>query len=164
MSLATKSEFYRYSARTVAYGILTMCTHKMYAYPVPPRNALSLERLFMHIALQFDSGTPSADRVLEAVGIASEFPSISSQAPRTLKQIDVNESADADRKIDFKIDLTTLLTKTNVTYTDEVFGDYEQDNMTLVYLKFPDTLATDSSHGIIELWKIDTEWTTQEIR
>lgn len=164
MSRGTKSEFYRYSMRSTAYTNLQMCTDKIYAYQVPSKNAESIERLFCHFKIQFDAAVASASRKIEQIGIASERPSFIADSPATLRVLNVDLTADGNREIDLKIDLSSLLTKGNIEYTPEFGADYEQDNMTFVYVKLPIELRDTLNVGTIELWKIDAEYTTREIR
>lgn len=164
MSTSTKSQFYKYTHRTVASAAPVGCTDKMFLYPVPPEDALTIENLFVHFRFVFDSAVASADRVLEYIAVASERPlSISDEPTRIRKQM-LNLAADGNRRIDVKLDLTHLLIKENVAFTSLLSADYEQDNMTLIMVKFPDTLRSTLAVGTMELWKADSTYTTREIR
>lgn len=164
MSGSTKSQFYRYTVRTVAAANPVGCTDKMYLYPVPPEDALTIESLFTHFRFMFDSGVASGDRKIEYIAVASERPLSINDEPRTIKKFILNQSADGNRRIDVKLDLTDLLTKENVAFTSLLSADYEQDNMTLILVKFPDSLRNTLTVGTMELWKADSTYTTREIR
>lgn len=165
MSQSTKSQFYRYSLRTAALTGYTMCTHKAYTYISPPEDAQTIENLFCHLKITFDSAIDAGSQVLEEIGIASEWPFSRVQVPTYLNTIQLNQAADANRVIDIKIDLTSMLKKDNVRFdvTDST-GNFLQNDMTLVYIKLPDSLIDESNVGTIDIWKIDALFTTKEIR
>lgn len=163
-SQSTKSQFYRYTLRTVANASPSGCTDKMYLYPVPPEDALSIESLFTHFRFVFDSSVAAADRVVEWIAVASERPLSYNDEPTRCNKLILNQAADGDRRVDIKVDLSDLLIRENVAFTSLLSADYEQDNMTLIYVKFPDTLHNVLSVGQLEIWKADSVYTTREIR
>lgn len=165
MGQGPKSEHYRYSMKTVASLLQAMCTDKVYAYPVPPQNALTLERIFVHFKITFDSSVATGDRKITEIGISNTRPFFYRDEPTDKLMLPVNLSADANRVIDLKIDLSSLIPdKTAVDY-DAVFeADYETGDKTFVYVKMPEGLRDVLTVGIIDIWKIDTVWTTKEIR
>lgn len=164
MSGSTKSQFYRYTMRSVAVAGRGMCTDKHYLYPVPPQDAITIEGLFCHIRVLFDSSVAAADRVIQAIGVTSERPLFIGDEPAHAREQLLNLSADANRRIDLKIDLTHLLTKENVGFTPLLSADYEQDNMTFIYLRGSPSLRNSLTVGTIEIWKADSIYTTREIR
>jgi len=164
MSKSTKSQHYRYTHRSVAVAGRGSCTEKIYLYPVPPEDALTIESLFTHFQFTFDSAVPSDYRKIEYIAVASERPLFINDQPTTMQRIDLNVSADVNRKVDLKLDLTHLLVKENVGFTSLLSADYEQDNMTLIYVKFPNYLRDTLNVGTIDLWKADSVYTTREIR
>lgn len=163
-SQSTKSQFYRYTLRTVASAAPVGCTDKMFLYPVPPEDALSIETLFTHFRFVFDSSVAAADRVVEWMAVASERPLFIASEPTRCNKLILNQAADGDRRIDLKLDLSDLLIHENIGFTPQVGADYEQDNMTLLYVKFPDTLRNTLTVGQLEIWKADSTYTTREIR
>ncbi len=164
MSGSTKSQHYRYTLRSVAVAGRSMCNDKYYLYPVPPQDAITIEGLFVHLKILFDSGVASGDRVIQSIGVASERPLSITDEPANLREQILNISADANRRIDLKIDLTHLLNKDNVAFTSLLSADYEQDNMTFIYLRLSPSLRNALTVGTIELWKADSTYTTREIR
>lgn len=164
MSGSTKSQHYRYTVRTVASASPAGCTDKMYLYPVPPEDALTIENLFTHFRFVFDSGVASGDRKIEYIAVCSERPLSINDEPTRIRKFMLNQSADGNRRIDVKLDLTDLLIKDNVAFTPLLSADYEQDNMTLILVKFPDSLRNTLTVGTMELWKADSTYTTREIR
>lgn len=166
MSTSTKSQFYHYTLRPVAVVNGSACTDKLYLYPVPPEDALSLEGLFTHFRILFDSSVAAADRVVESIGIANMRPLFYDDDPTIYKKIVLNQAADADRRVDVKLDLTDLLVdiKTNVGWTPVFGADYDNGDQTFIYVKLPDSLHDTLNVGTIELWKADSLYTTREIR
>lgn len=139
-----------------------MCQDKTYFYVVPPEKALTIENLFVHLKLTFDAGIASGNRKLEYIGIGNELPLFVEDDPTFFRKIDFNLSADANRKIDVKIDLSHLLNKENAGYRD-YFGDIP-DNLTYVIIKTAAGNRGVSNVGTINLCKIDAQYTTEGIR
>lgn len=132
----------------------------------PPDNAQSLESLFMHLRLQFNSGLPSGDKVLKYVGIINDFTGYNEQEQATyFRVLEVNKSA-VSNIVDIKMDLTSLIQKTAVG--DIGTFDNDDGNATLVYLETANASdqSTDftNSAGTIKLWKLDAVYTTRQIR
>lgn len=170
MSESSKHQPYTYSLKTVAFGrnasntgSSLICTGSIIFYPVPPDGALTIENLYVHLIMQFDAAIPSAARVLRKIGIIDTpisplfFPSLVNR----LKTLDVNIEADANRIIDYRIDLSSLLKKDDVAYR----GVFEEDSTpengyTMVYLEFDETLESTSNVGSILQWKTDALFTT----
>ncbi len=163
MSRSTKSQFYRYTLRSSA---LTggFCTDRVFLYPVPPENCLSIESIFLHLRMQFDASITTAAQVLESVGIANERPLLYSDEPAALKKIVINQAADGNRRIDIKLDLTSLLDRENVGFTSLLSADYEVGDQTHIMIKVPNSLRNTLTVATIELCKVDCLYTTSEIR
>jgi hypothetical protein len=142
------------------------CTDKLYLYPVPPEDALTLEGLFTHFRIVFDSSVAVGDRVVESIGIANQRPLFINDEPTIYKKLVLNEAADGDRRVDIKVDLTDLLVdlKENVAWTPVFGADYDDGDQTFIYIKFPTTLRDTLNVGTIEIWKADSLYTTREIR
>lgn len=165
MSQGPRSEFYRYSLKSSALANNTYCTARIFAYPVPPKNALSIESIFMHLRMTFDSAVAAGNRKVESVGIAHDRPDLYTALPTEQNIITLNQAADANRVVDIKIDLTSLIIdKTKVDYDSELEADYATGDKTMIVVKVPDALIDTTNVGTIDLWKIDTIWTTREIR
>lgn len=159
----TKEQFYHYSLRSCATTNFAACEDKLFAYIKPPEDALTIEYIFVHFVMTFDAGVASGDRIIKEIGIASEVPATVDEQPTYLKTFTINQSAVAG-VIDLKINLTPLLKKDNVTLDNNWIGDFLQNDMTLVYIKFDDDLRGNSYTGNIDLWKIDALFTTKGIR
>lgn len=164
MSKSTKSQFYRYTLRSVAVANRAACTDKYYLYPVPPEDALTIENLFTHFKITFDSSVPAGSRVVEAIGITNERPLFNGNHASIERLIQLDEVADGNRVVDIKIDLSDLLVKENVGFTPLFGADYETENQTFVYVKLPSGLRETLNVGTIDIWKTDILYTTREIR
>lgn len=166
MSTSTKSQFYRYTLRPVAVVNAPACTDRIYLYPVPPEDAISLEGVFTHFRFLFDSGISVGDRIVESIGIANQRPLFYGHDPAIYRKIVLNQAADGNRRVDIKIDLTDLLPgiKENVAWTPALGADYDDGDQTFIYVKFPDSLHEILNVGTIEIWKVDSLYTTREIR
>lgn len=161
MGSQNKLQAYPYSLKTIAMTNQAMCLNRSYTYIVPPKDALTIERLYCHLVFLFDSGVATADQVLLSLGIGDEYlPAITADANYQRRQ-SLNLAADANRRVDVSIDLTHLLKNDNVAYTE--VGDIGT-GYTLVELLLPDNLRNTAVTGTIELWKIDALYTTIGIR
>lgn len=166
MSKSTKSQFYRYTLRSVGCAQRQGCSNKMYFYPVPPEDAITLEGLYVHFKFTFDSAVHVDHRILKKIGIASERPLFVQNVPATLRTMDLNLAADGSRVVDVKLDLTHLLEgiKDHVAFTPLISADYENDDKTFIYVEFPAPLGDTLNTGTINIWKTDSLYTTREIR
>jgi len=162
-SKSTKSQFYRYTLRT-AGSVGSFCASRVYIYIVPPQGAISIENLFLHFRMVFDSAVTSDLRVIESIGVANERPLLYTGTPSELKKFDLNQAADGNRRVDIKLDLTTLLNKDNVGFTSLLSADYTIGDQTHIQIKVPDQLLNTVAVGTIELCKVDAIFTTSEIR
>jgi hypothetical protein len=159
----TRKQFYHFSMRSCATTNFDACEDKLYAYIKPPENALTIENIFVHFTMTFDGSVASGDQIIRQIGIASEVPAAVEEDPRYLRTLEINEAA-VGGVIDVKINLTPLLKKDNVTLDNNWIGDFLQNDMTIVYIKFDDDLRGNSYTGNIDLWKIDALFTTKGIR
>ena len=160
MGTETKRQAYTYSLKT---GLMqsTVCSNKQFAYLVPPQDALTIENCFTHIVIDFDVGVASGNRVLEQIGIASNYPLTQNGIPARLQTITLNQAADGNRRVDVKIDLTHLLDRTATAYFSR-FDSTPTSGLTMVYFKLPDALYSSNSGTMI--WKTDSLYTTTGIR
>lgn len=164
MSQTTKLQQYKYSLRSMtiaptAFPNGYFCGQKFFMFPVPPEDAITIENLYLHLIMIFKVGVAAGDRKITKIGIASDRPFFGG-TPVRLLTYDVNISADANRKIDTRIDLSALLKNDNVRWRD-FFSDPVSTDATYVYIE----LATDnSSNGDLLLCKTDALYTTTGIR
>ncbi len=161
MGSQNKLQAYPYSLKTVAMMNQQMCANRAFAYIVPPKDALTIERLYTHFVMQFAVAISAADQVLLSLGIIDQYlPAIGADA-HYQRRITLNKAADGSRRVDVSMDLTHLLKNTNVAYTES--GD-TGNGYTMVEILLPTTLQSTGSTGTIELWKIDALYTTTGIR
>lgn len=169
MSKTTKTQFYRYSLRSVCGRGFQMCGNIFMFEVIPPDNALTIENLFVRLRVTFVVGVAVGDRKIEEIGIVSDFNPFGSTFVGLdhWRKLEINKTADGDRVIDFYIDLSTLLKKENVGDPSFLGGDAPG---TFIYIKLPHALEVDFgdgsgiNNGSINVWKADAVYTTTEIR
>ena len=168
MSESTKSQFYKYSMRSVCAVGISYCARRIGLEILPPDNAMTIENLFMHLKMTYDGTIPTADEVLERISIISGFPAYtpgSAEAEDYYRSLEVNLTPTAD-VIDVFIDLTSLLNKNNPGSPNQ----FETDDLaTIVFLEnkgYTGAIDTDGPQttGTINIWKLDAIYTTREIR
>lgn len=164
MSKSPKSQFYRYSLKTGGLINAFMCSDKAWLYLLPPEDAQSIENLYCHVKITFDSSVATSSQKLKAIGISSvPYDNGIYGAPSYEREIELNLQADGSRVIDTVLDLTTILNKENVRFAN-LFGDFSFNDFTMVYIKLADALQDQLVVGTINIWKIDATFTTKEIR
>lgn len=163
MQVGGKNHFYPFTFRTAAIVNAAWCRDKAYLYLVPPQDALTIENMFVHFKFTFDAGVASGDRKIEYIGIANEVPLLIQANPSYLRKIDLNQSADVNRKLDIKLDLSSLLKKDNVRYR-EYFETPVTTDYTYVIIKLAEALRDTGTVGTIDLWKMDGLFTSKGIR
>ncbi len=161
-SQSTRHHHYPFTFRSCAFANSAACQDKVYLYIVPPEDAVTIERLYVHLRFTFDSSVAVGNRVVEAIGIGNELPLLIGQEPSRYREVVLNQAADGDRKVDIRVDLTHLLEKTHAKYRD-FFNDPATEDMTYVVLKLHDNLRGVLTVGTINLWKIDALFTTRAI-
>lgn len=155
MSESTKNQFYRYSMRTtVAHG--TWCARAFAIKQFPPDNAQSLENLFLHLRIEFNSSMATAAKVLHRVCVVSGFPAYGRpQDESWFRELILDEAA-VSGIVDIKLDLTSLIDKAAV---DDTYVYVETANLN-------DFLSEASAGDGGDIWicKLDGIYTTREIR
>lgn len=165
MGNESKLQQFPYSLRTIAHSGQTFCGYQAALYIVPPQNALTIENLNTHFVMQFDSAIAAANRKIESIGIIDEWTLLATQTPNRTRRITINQSADANRRVDLNIDLTHLLKNTDINYRETVLGASDPTTgYTFVEILLPAALGVTANVGTIELWKIDGLYTTTGIR
>lgn len=165
MGNQNKLQPYPYSLKTVLAANQEGCLNRFFLYMLPPKDALTIERLFCHFVFLFDSSVAVSDRVVQSIGIVDEltpFP-ITAESNYQRRQT-VNMQADSNRRVDISMDLTHLLNHDNVAYEESAFDDGPTDGYTAVEILLSDNLQSTSTVGTIEIWKIDGLFTTTGIR
>lgn len=158
----TKNQFYSYSMRTVL-NQMVFCRGVVLMRVQQPDDALTMENLLMRFRMRFDSGTASgAFRTITRVGIVSEVPSLAffgpapddpnlSITPAYHRSLAVSFAADVNRYVDFRLDLSSLIDKSN-------------PGENWVYVMIDDVDYQSSLTGDIKAWKMDAIYTTTGIR
>lgn len=160
---SSKIHAFHHTLRTIGMANRQQCQDKHYIYVVPPEKALTIENLVVHLKFTFDAGVAAPNRVLQYIGIGSDYPLFIESDPVYFRKIDLNLAADVNRKIDTTIDLSHLLKKTNVNFRS-LFGTFTSNDYTYVILKFADANRGVSNVGTINLCRIDAQFTTEGIR
>lgn len=165
MGNQNKLQPYPYSLKTVLASNQSACLNRFFLYMLPPKEALTIERLFCHFVFQFDAGVAAADRVVQSIGIVDQLvPFPITATSNYQRRQSVNMTADANRRVDLSIDLTHLLNHDNVAYEEDAFDDGPTTGYTAVEILLADALQSTSVTGTIEAWKIDGLFTTTGIR
>lgn len=163
MSESTKVHFYPHSLRSAALAEGYLCRDKAYFYLIPPKQAQTIEYMFLHLKMTFNIAVPADDRVLQYIGIGNEYPAAITLEPSGyFKKLDLNLAADANRKIDLTLNLTPILNKLNAGWHDRASTDGNQQ--TYVIIKVSDNLRENYGPATIELCKVDALYTTRGIR
>ena len=165
MGSQNKQQPYPYSLKTILASNQSACLNRFFLYMLPPKDALTIERMYCHFVFQFDSSVAAANRVVQSIGIVDEltpFP-ITAESNYQRRQT-VNMTADANRRVDLSMDITHLLNHDNVAYEENAFDDGPSNGYTAVEILLSDNLRETSTVGTIEIWKIDGLFTTTGIR
>lgn len=160
-----KLQPYPYSLKTVLASNQAGCLNRFFLYMLPPKEALTIERLFCHFVFQFDASVAAASQVVQSIGIVDQlvpFP-ITATSNYQRRQT-LNQQADSNRRVDISIDLTHLLNHNNVAYEEDAFDDGPTTGYTAVEILLADALQSTSLVGTIEAWKLDGLFTTTGIR
>lgn len=145
-----RKQAFPYSMRTVAAENISMCNSRYHFQVTPPTNALTIENLFTHLVFQFDASVASGNQTVQAIGITNSISSYSLPAPSYARYLQINQAADVNRRIDIKLDLSTLLQKSNPSCGVDVILNSNLNGVFTI--------------GVIEVWKTDALYTTTGIR
>ena len=131
---------------------------------MPPEKALTIENCFVHFKARFDSGVSAPNRVVKSISVVDKIPLFydSNSDVNYIRTQELNIAADVDRYVDIKVDISHLLKKDNVRFRE--YFDDNVDGATYVMIEPADALVGVSNIGTINLWKIDSQYTTQGIR
>ena len=165
MGSQNKLQSYPYSLKTILAADQAGCLNRFFLYMLPPKDALTIERLFCHFVFLFDASVATADQVVQSIGIVDEltpFP-ITATSNYQRRQT-LNKQADANRRVDISIDLTHLLNNDNVAYEESGADTGPTTGFTAVEILLANNLVTTNTVGTIELWKLDGLFTTTGIR
>lgn len=165
MGNQNKLQPYPYSLKSVLAANQAGCLNRFFLYMLPPKEALTIERLFCHFVFQFDSSVAAANRVVQSIGIVDELvPFPITGTSNYQRRQSLNLSADANRRVDISLDLTHLLNHNNVAYEENAFDDGPTTGYTAVEILLADALNETQTVGTIEIWKLDGLFTTIGIR
>lgn len=156
---SNKHQEYTYTAQSVHIdGASSVVKEEAGFWVQPPENTITHERLFVDIVIQFHSSVSLADCKVTQIGIVPSTNYITNQIPANRRMIDVNLTADANRRLHIKKNLSSLLVK------DRVSRDINDDDHNIPIIVFP-TAAT-GFDGLfnqppnILWWKNDSLYTT----
>jgi len=168
MGNQNKLQAYPQSLKTSELMTQTVCGNRSFMYLVPPKDALTIERLYTHFVMQFESAISSGDRFVQSIGIVDEIPLLSSYTANYQRRIELNTQADANRRVDIGLDLTQLLKRDNVAYEEGGFDPADDEGFTFVEILLSPNLTSVHPNylnvGTIEVWKTDALFTTIGIR
>ena len=112
MSQSSRVNEYPRSTRTVCMYDEGFCQDKAYFYITPPEDAITIETLYIHLLMTFDVGVSAPDRVLEYTSVGNELPLFVADDPSGyFNKIDLNLSADGNRQVEVRLDLSSILKK-----------------------------------------------------
>lgn len=106
--------------------------------------------------------------MIESIGMVDEVPLLITSDANRQRRIELNQTADANRRVDISVDLTHLLKNDDVAYEETGFDTGPDTGYTMVEILLPNTLDINNANylnvGSVELWKIDALFTTIGIR
>ena len=163
MSQSTKVHFYDHTLRSAAATGLSLCRDKAYFYLVAPKNAQTIENMYLHLKITFDAGVAAPNRVLQYIGVGNEYPlDIADDPSGYFNKLDLNLAADAvTRKIDLRLNITPLLKKENAGWRDRFNAE---PDLTYIIIKTADANRDVTTVASVELCKVDALYTTTGIR
>lgn len=165
MSSSSKVHVYPYSMRVAALSITTffVCQNRLVFFLQPVEGALTIENLYIHLKMTFNTTIATGNRVVKAIAIGDSMPIDTTSFPSYYRALTLNVAADpTTRKVDIRLDLTTLLKKTNV---GSMNGDGTLTGTgTWVLLELADALIGSGSIATLDLWKMDGLYTTKGTR
>src|SRR3989304_5205072 len=164
--ISSKKQEYTYSLKMASYtNGIPIFEDKILFYLLPPQDSIAIKRLRTNIKIQFDVAVASADRIIEKVGIISEFVYDETTAAY-FKSIDVNAAADASRIAEVELDITSLLDQSNTRYDNSLPVLETYTNFTFIWLKIgrDSNLENASFNAIIKRWKADGLFVTTGIK
>jgi len=166
-SQSSKKQEYKYSIKTGAYAdtdSLGLILDKFLFYLVPPQDSIAIKSLRTSLRLEFDAGVPVADRIIEQIGITSDYLYDENEAAY-FRSLYINKAADANRIVDLDIDLTSLLKEDNVQYNAGMYNFGSSSQFTFIWLKIGrGTNLQSSFNGVIQKWKADAFFVTKGIK
>lgn len=163
MSQSSKVHHYPRSLRTVNMVNVGFCQDKAHFYITPPEDAISIETLYIHLKMTFAVGITASERVLKYIGVGSEIPLLIADDPTGyFNKVDLNLSADANRQVEVRLDLTSILKKDNVRYRS-YFSDADTNDFTYIIIKTHDNNRGVTDVATIDICKVDAQFTTKGI-
>lgn len=147
----TRHQEYRYQYKSISIKNGWSCGNGATVSMNLPTDFLEAKNLYCHLRIRFHASEPSAKRKITYIGQPTWPPT--GEQP---KMIYVNKTADADRYIDLKIDLTQLIPELDIQ--EPTFFQQGYFNIGIIHPEVLSQLAT------VELWKMDLVYTTTGIR
>lgn len=162
----SKKQEYTYSLKTAIFTGLDndygMPREKFLFYLLPPQESIAIKRLRMHLKIKFATSVAVEDRIIEKIGIISDFIYDENDADH-IRYFEINEVADANREIELDLDLTSLLKEDYVDYETKPY--LFSGNFTFVWFKIgkEDNLTASYNGGILK-WKVDALFVTRGVK
>jgi hypothetical protein len=159
----TKKQEYTYSMKTAGVDtrdiLTTFCNGRAIFYLIPPKDALSIQYLRTQFKFIFDSSIPTDWQKIYRIGIRdSKLDDFVTYE----RYIELDLAADGARTVQIDMNLTPLLKKDDVAYTE--FEDTFGTGYCYVYIELAPELAATGTIGEMRLWKVDALFTTVGIR
>lgn len=156
---SSKHQEYTYTAQSVHEdGATSVVPEEAGFWVQPPEGAISMERLFIDVKIRFHSSVALSNCKVTQIGIVPSANYSTNQVPANRRMIDVNLLADANRELNIKMNLSSLLIKSRVS------GDITDDDHNIPIIVFPS--AATGFDGLfnqppqILWWKNDALYTT----
>lgn len=148
----TRHQEYRYQFKTIAIANGKDCGYGGRLNFNLPADFIEVKNLYMHLRVRFNASEPSGNQKIKAVG-----PRIFSADFVTQPLMkEVNLTADVNRYIDLKIDLSDLIPNMEIVPP----ALYQQGYFNIGVL-YPNALTYTVD---VLIWKLDLIYTTQGIR
>lgn len=147
----TRHQEYRYQYKSISAKNARSCGYGATMSFNLPSDFLEAKNLYCHLSIVFHASEPVGNRKILYVGQPAWPPEGEQPA-----MIYVNQTADGNRRIDLKVDLTQIIDK--IVPQPPEFGGQGYFNVGILHPGILEQLAT------VELWKMDLVYTTTGIR
>lgn len=160
MGSQTRHQEATYQYKTVAVARSIFCGYGPHLDVSIPDNLEELKNVSIHAVLQFDNTVSAGNRKLYFIGGDYEMNTYPDQTVKAVQpaMMEVNLSADANRRIDVTVDITHLIK--NLEF--DLIGSFDQPSVALGMVT--DKTGLNSVTGVLELWKVDLIYTTKGIQ
>lgn len=129
---STKHQEYTYTAQCVVGGGSSVVRTEAGFWVQPPENTISIEYLFVDIKVRFNANVPLDDCKITRIGIMHYSPLTGLPTENEKRWHDVDLQADANRELEVRMNLTSLLKK------DFVSGDITTAENNVPFVNYPE--------------------------